>query len=381
MYRSTAVSPFDIGARLRHALGMTVDWFALARPVLHRLDAETAHRATLAALRLPGVAALLGGWIDDDPILATSLFGQPLTNPIGIAAGFDKRAEAWQALFRLGFGLVEVGGVTPLPQIGNPRPRLFRLPEDQAVINRMGFNNDGLEGIKRRLPATPPGSLLGVNLAANGDSADPEQDFATLAEALAPRVGFLTIDISCPNTANGKLFLEPEPLDRLLTRLRRLVPRGSGTAMVIKSGPDLEPSRLTEIVEIALAHRLDGMIICNTTVDRPETLRNVHRNERGGLSGRPLFARSTAMLAAVRAQAGKRLALIGVGGIASGADAYAKIRAGADAVQLYTALVYHGPALISRLKRELADLLRRDGYDSVAAAVGADVDASVTATP
>ncbi|MDX2101316.1 MAG: quinone-dependent dihydroorotate dehydrogenase [Alphaproteobacteria bacterium] len=351
---------------------MALDWFPLVRPVLHALDAETAHRLTLRALAsglVPRPPQL------DDPVLHTSLFGYRLPNPIGIAAGFDKMAEAWQALFGLGFGFVEVGGVTPLPQVGNPRPRLFRLPEDHAVINRMGFNNEGLAGLSRRLPPSrPPEQLVGINLAANGDSADPAQDFLTLTEALAPRAGFLTIDISCPNTANGKMFLEPGPLDQLLARVRQIVPVGSGgPAILAKSGPDVEPARLQEIVEVVLTHRLDGMIVCNTTVERPTTLVSRHREERGGLSGRPLFGPSTRMLGAVRRQAGDRLTLIGVGGVASGADAYAKIRAGASAVQLYTALVYHGPHLIHRIQQDLAQRLRADGYLSVAEAVGSGV--------
>ncbi len=351
---------------------MAFDWFPLVRPVLHALDAETAHRLTLRVLAnglVPRRRPPL------DRRLATRLFGVDLPNPLGIAAGFDKRAEAWGPLYDLGFGFVEVGGVTPKPQVGNPRPRLFRLPADQAVINRMGFNNEGLHGIAARLPESRLGDrLLGINLAANGDSADPMADFLTLADALASRAGFLTIDISCPNTANGKLFLEPGPLDQLCQRLRQLIPADSGPALLLKSGPDLEDARVGEIVAIALEHRIDGMIVCNTTTARPASLTSAERAQMGGLSGRPLFARSTELLGHVRRLAGPRLTLIGVGGIASGADAYAKIRAGASAVQLYTALVYHGPALIGRILAELAGLLQRDGYTSVAQAVGADID-------
>lgn len=341
--------------------------FSLVRPLLHALDPETAHNLTLSALEL-GLAS--GKAQADDPILATRLFGRLVPNPVGIAAGFDKNARVFRRLPRLGFGFVEIGGVTPRAQVGNPRPRLFRLPEDGAVINRMGFNNDGMEVVAERLEAGHEG-VLGANLAANADSDDPVEDFAKLVSRFAPLADFLTIDISCPNTANGKMFQQPEHLARLLARLGGLFEGKARPPLVAKIAPDLTEAELDGILERLLDFGINAMTVSNTTSARPPSLQSAHAVERGGLSGRPLFEASTALLARVRRLTNGRIALIGVGGIASGADAYAKIRAGASVVQLYTGLVYEGPPLLARIKRELAALLQRDGA-TLDQAVGTD---------
>jgi dihydroorotate dehydrogenase len=348
-----------------------VDWFALAKPVLHRLDPETSHNLTLRAL----AAGLVPGQPDEfDPRLATTLWGRAIPNPVGLAAGFDKNARVFHRMYGQGFGWVEVGGVTPRAQVGNPRPRLFRLAEDRAVINRMGFNNEGMAAVADRLAARPqPGRLLGVNLASNSDSKAPADDFVALVDRFAPLLDYLVIDVSCPNTANGRVFQDPVALEDLLDRVKAArAARKSKAALVAKIAPDLTPAELQAIVGVVVRAGIDGMIVGNTTIARPDTLQARDRGERGGLSGAPLFAPSTALLAEVYRLSGGGLTLIGTGGLASGADAYAKIRAGASAVQLYSALVYHGPALVTAIKRDLAGLLAADGFASVADAVGAD---------
>lgn len=337
-------------------------------PLIRGLDAETAH-----GLALRGLALGLAGQDNaaDAPSLATRAFGLEFRNPIGLAAGFDKDAVAVPALLRLGFGFVEAGTVTPRPQAGNPRPRLFRLMEDQAVINRMGFNNAGLAAYLARLAALkrPLPGILGANVGVNKDGADPERDYPALCHAAAPHADYVTINISSPNTP-GLRDLQGEA--RLAAILDAVQPRALGKSVLVKLAPDLAEDALAPIIEVCVAHGVAGLIISNTTIARPETLRSPHRTEAGGLSGAPLFAASTAMLAQAHRIAGGRLTLIGAGGVASGAQAYAKIRAGAALVQLYTGFAYHGPALIGRIKRELSDLLARDGFAHVADAVGAD---------
>ena len=356
------------------------DLFPLVRPILHRLDPEKAHDLTIRALSSGLFPAQ--PFVTDD-VLATQVMGRSLPHPIGLSAGFDKHARVFRQMFSQGFAMVEVGGITPRPQIGNPKPRLFRLAEDRAVINRMGFNNSGLEAAVTKLAGHGPlPGPLGANLASNSDSADPAQDFELLVRGLAPHVDYLVIDVSCPNTANGKVFQNPERLASLMARLTQA--RAEATPvqppeMWLKIAPDLTGSELAEICAVAMAAQAQGMIVSNTTIERPDGLMSAHQGERGGLSGAPLFAASTARLAQVRRLTDGKLPLIGVGGIASGADAYAKIRAGASALQLYTALVYEGPAVVTNIKRSLAALLRRDGFASVAEAVG--VDAPVAAAP
>jgi dihydroorotate dehydrogenase len=350
------------------------DPFWLAKPFLHVLDPEDAHELTLCALESGLVPGQPGG---DDPVLATSLFGRPLTNPIGLAAGFDKNARVHDRMAAHGFGFVEIGGVTPRPQRGNPRPRLFRLPEDGAVINRLGFPNDGADVVERRLRRIGRPSIgFGINLASNADSADPAADFVALAQRFAPDADYLTLDISCPNTANGLVFLDPARLADLLSRLAAIDYGTVRPAVVAKLSPDIDDELVERLVAALLEARIDGIAVANTTRERPAGLHGPNAREAGGLSGPPLFAASTALLARVRDLTAGRVTLIGIGGIASGADAYAKIRAGATAVQLYTGLIYAGTGLVTSIKRELATLLRRDGFASVAAAAGTSAAAT-----
>ncbi len=344
-----------------------LDPYQLVKPLLLRLDPETAHELALRALEagiVPKPAPLA------DPILAADLFGHRLAHPIGLAAGFDKNARVYARMFGQGFSFVEIGGITPLPQSGNPRPRVFRLPADAAVINRMGFPNAGAAVVERRLRSRPRTGMLGINLASNTGSADPIADFRGLVARFAPYADYLTLDISCPNTADGRLFLEPARLRELLAAVAGVPLSAPRPAIVAKLSPDIEPAALHALVEVLLEARIGGIVVSNTTARRP-ALTGAGRGEPGGLSGRPLFAASTAMLSTVARLTAGSVPLIGVGGVASGADAYAKIRAGARAVQLYTALIYGGPSLVARIGRELAALLRRDGFSSLAQAAAA----------
>ncbi|WP_395826372.1 quinone-dependent dihydroorotate dehydrogenase [Elstera sp.] len=349
-----------------------IDLFPLARPFLHRMDPEEAHGLTLKLLAAGMVPQVP---IPPLPRLATHIIGRDLPHPLGLSAGFDKNARAFHQFPRLGVSFGEIGGVTPLPQIGNPRPRLFRLSADQAIINRMGFNNEGMAAVAARFAARKtPGQIVGVNLASNADSADPANDFVLLARAFAPQADFLTLDISCPNTANGKMFLSPGPLRDLLDRLAALfaTPGLKRPPLVAKIAPDIDEAGLDAVLEVLLEKGIDALTLSNTTLARPDTLRSSEKNERGGLSGPPLFAASTDILRKVFCRTRGCLPLIGVGGISSGADAYAKIKAGASALQLYTALVYQGPWAVRRILVELDQLLAHDGHARLVEAVGVE---------
>jgi len=341
----------------------------LGLAALRRIDPETAHGLALKALGT-GLGLLpLPGPVRS-PRLAVRLAGLDLPNPVGLAAGFDKNAQAVAALSRAGFGFLEVGAATPRAQAGNPRPRLFRLTEDRAAINRFGFNNDGMLAIAARLAKRPPGIPVGLNLGANKDSADRARDFAEVLRLCAPHVDFATVNVSSPNTERLRDLQGAAALTGLLggvmeTRagLARRIP------VFLKIAPDLNNDELAEIAGIATQSGVDGIIATNTTVSR-DGLQSPMSHEAGGLSGAPLFEKSTRVLAHLSDLTGGDMPLIGVGGIGSAEQAYAKIRAGATAVQLYTAMVYDGLSLAARIARGLDDLLARDGFDSVDHAVG-----------
>lgn len=349
------------------------DLYRLATAVLRLLPPETAHRVTVGALAAGIVPPLRSA---EDPALRIRLWGREFPNPIGLAAGFDKDARAFAGCLRLGFGFVEIGSVTPRPQPGNPRPRLFRLPEDAAIINRMGFNSRGLDYAARRLARRRAADgIVGVNLGKNKDSPEAEADYAAGARRLAPFADYLVVNVSSPNTPGLRALQGREPLARLLTAVKAARAEGAPTRpppLLLKIAPDLTKEDRSDIAEVALAVGVDGLIVSNTTIARPASLRSIHVREPGGLSGKPLFGPSTALLADMYRLTSGRLPLIGVGGVASGADAYAKVRAGASLVQLYTALVYDGPGLIHRIRRGLAARLRADGYRRLEEAIGAD---------
>jgi len=352
------------------------DPYGLIAPILSRMDAEAAHRLVLAALKA-GCGGPFYPPEPDPPSLGTHLWGLSFSNPIGIAAGFDKNAEVVPALFRLGFGFVEVGGITPRPQPGNPRPRLFRLEEDRAVVNRMGFNSEGAEAVANRLArlGDQPGRRWGpvaVNLAKNKESADAAADYAAVARKLAPYADIIVINVSSPNTPGLRSLQKVAPLQPIVRAVREASAGGASKPLLLKIAPDLEEDDIDAVTGLAVMEKLDGIVCTNTTTARPPGLLSRRRGEEGGLSGAPLRSRATEVLRRVYAATHGKLPLIGVGGIASGADAYARIRAGASVVQLYTALVYRGPRLLNEIKRDLASLLARDGFSTVGAAVGAD---------
>ena len=352
----------------------------LARPFLHALDPEDAHRLAVRMLQFAPLPAAA----PDDKRLAVRAFGLNFPNPIGMAAGFDKNAEVPDALFRLGFGFVEVGTITPLPQPGNARPRVFRLDADRGVINRLGFNSEGAAAVLRRLAArAPAGGVVGINVGANKDAADRIADYVELIERFASVASYVTVNISSPNTPGLRNMQQAAVLDDLLARVidarKRVAAQAGPTPVLLKIAPDLTLPDLDDVVGIARSRRVDGMIVGNTTVSRPPRLRDAEKaKEQGGLSGRPLFSLSNRILAETYVRVEGVFPLIGVGGIDSGAGALAKIRAGASLIQLYSGLVFAGLGLIADIKTALLATLERDRKPSLADYVGADA-ASVTA--
>jgi dihydroorotate dehydrogenase len=342
--------------------------YALIRPALFFADAETAHGLSLAALKLLPMPAAAPPHI----ALQQRIAGLDFPNPVGLAPGYDKNAEVPAAILRLGFGFTEVGTLTPRPQSGNPRPRLFRLVPDRAVINRMGFNNDGqgaaIERLKK-LRRDPHAGPLGINIGANKDSVDRIGDYVAGVMAMAPFADYLTVNISSPNTPGLRALQDRQALDDLLAAV--MAARKRTTPVFLKVAPDLEPADIDDIVEISIKHDLAALIVSNTTISRPP-LKSRYAGESGGLSGAPLRDLAQQRLRDFRKSSGGRIPLIGVGGIASAEDAYARIRSGASLIQLYSALVYEGPGLAKTINQGLLALLKRDGLDSIADAVGLD---------
>ncbi len=331
------------------------------------MNPERAHALALAALRF-GLAGRASG--QADPALQVAALGLRFPNPIGLAAGFDKNAVALHGLSRLGFGFVEAGTVTPRPQPGNPRPRLFRLEADRAVINRMGFNNGGIEPFVRRLAARPRGQVpIGANVGINKEGAAPERDYPALIRAVAPFADYAVINVSSPNTP-GLRDLQSEA--RLAAMLEAVSEVPERPPLLVKIAPDLPAEGLAALVETCIAHGVQGLAVSNTPFWPPDDFKSLESREAGGLSGAPLFGPSTAMLARAYQLAGGRLVLIGVGGVFSGQDALTKIRAGATLVQLYTSFAYEGPALVTRIREELAVALHEHGFARIGDAVGVD---------
>jgi len=349
-----------------------MDRFTLAHPILNLLPPEAAHRATIHGLRLG-----LGGTDNrpDDPILAIGRFGLDFSNPVGLAAGFDKNAEVVDAMLALGFGFAEFGTVTPKPQPGNPKPRIFRLPEQRAVINRLGFNNAGLEAAAERAARLKHRrgygrGIVGGNIGKNKDQTDAVADYVTGAARLSPLVDYLTVNVSSPNTPGLRALQGRAILTELLSAVQKA--RRKPVPVLVKIAPDLTDADLEDIVHAAAESRIAGIIVSNTTIARPADLSPELAAQTGGLSGAPLFAPSTEVLRKVYRLSGGSIPLVGVGGIASADDAYVKIRAGASLVQLYTALVYQGPGLVARIKTGLAARLRADGFARLEDAIGTE---------
>jgi dihydroorotate dehydrogenase len=353
---------------------------AFSLPLLRWFDPEDSHRLAIHGLKfLPPVRPR-----PDDTKLAVRAFGLNFPNPIGMAAGFDKNAEVPDALLRLGFGFVEIGTVTPKPQSGNPRPRLFRLERDEGVVNRLGFNNDGADAVLRRLASRAHlGGIVGVNVGANKDSPDRVADYVKLIETFAPVASYFTVNVSSPNTPGLRNLQHAAALDDLLAKVidarERVREKAGDSPVLLKIAPDLSLAELDDVVQIARSRRVDGMVVANTTLARPSTLREQNRaKEQGGLSGRPLFRLSTRMVAETYVRVEGAFPLVGVGGIDTGGAALTKIRAGASLIQLYSSLVYKGLGLVDDIKRDLVSTLLRTGRDSLSEIVGADA-ATITA--
>ncbi|MCW8836257.1 MAG: quinone-dependent dihydroorotate dehydrogenase [Rhodospirillales bacterium] len=353
-----------------------IDLYPMIWPVIRAIDPEKAHGMAIAALKAGIVPRLCGG---DDPILRTEAWGLSFPNPVGMAAGFDKNGEVADALLGQGFGHVEIGSVTPKPQPGNPKPRMFRLIDDRALINRMGFNSAGADVVARNLAGRAAKEqrrgIVGVNLGKNKTSTDAAADYVAGVEKLAPLADYLVVNVSSPNTPGLRALQGRAELETLLASVKEALGRtvpDSAPPLLLKIAPDLTDDDKADIAAVVLDLGIDGLIATNTTIDRPSDLRSPHRNETGGLSGVPLMGPSTGVLSDIYRLTGGRIPIVGVGGIASGRDAYAKIRAGATMVQFYSAMVYAGPGLVVRINRDLAALLKADGFASVADAVGAD---------
>lgn len=344
--------------------------FKLGKPLLHAMDAETAHRVTIQGLK----TGLYPACADtDDKHLSVSLWGKTFSNPVGLAAGFDKNAEVIAPMLKMGFGFVEVGTVTPRPQQGNPRPRVFRAPDHNAVINRMGFPNAGLNEFRRnvaRFRASRPG-MVGLNIGMNKDQSEPAQDYTLLIRSLGEFADYLSVNISSPNTPGLRNLQEPEFLKPFLGELITVRNElANKPPLLVKLAPDLSEPQQHDIAAVLLDVGIDGVILGNTTLDRPDFLPADFRMQKGGLSGAPLCQKSTDVIRNFYTLTQGKLPIIGVGGISSAQDAYDKIRAGASLVQLYSALVYKGPALVNDIKRGLSERLKRDGFDTLAQAVG-----------
>ncbi|MBL6946335.1 MAG: quinone-dependent dihydroorotate dehydrogenase [Rhodospirillales bacterium] len=348
------------------------DLYPFAAPFIRLLDPETGHRLAIGALKRGLIPAC--GKVDD-PTLRTTVWGRDFPNPIGTAAGFDKNAEVVDATLRLGFGFAEVGTITPRAQPGNPKPRLFRLWADEAVINRMGFNNAGLDAVLERLKAQQRNGIVAVNLGKNKDAEDAVGDYVTGVKKATPQADFLVLNVSSPNTPGLRGLQNKSELGGLLEAAlgaRNGACQGRTVPVLVKVAPDLTDDELKDIAGTCVETGIDGIVATNTTISRPEGLSDPNAGQAGGLAGRPLLELSTRILHRFYGLTGGKLPLIGVGGVSSGADAYAKIRAGASLVQLYSAMVFSGPNLVNQVNRELAALLRRDGFSCIADAVGAD---------
>jgi dihydroorotate dehydrogenase len=341
--------------------------YPLLRPLVFALDAERAHGLTIGALKLmPGSSGPV-----EDKRLSVRVAGLDFANPVGLAAGFDKNAQVYRQVLELGFGAAEVGTITPLPQAGNPKPRLFRLKEDRAVINRMGFNNEGLAAARLRLAKrNRKRGIVGVNIGANKDSADRIADYAAGVRAMAPLADYLTVNISSPNTPGLRALQDKGALGELLAAVLE-ARGGEGPPIFLKLAPDLEREDMDDIAAVAVERKLDALIVSNTTISRPHLLSR-HRGEAGGLSGAPLKELALQRLRDFRRATGGELPLIAAGGIENGVDAYERIKAGASLVQLYSALVYQGPALARLITGELKGLLAREGFANVAQAIGTE---------
>ncbi len=341
-------------------------------PLLRKIDPETAHKLSIRAIKY-GFAPKI--YSDDDSFLKTNLWGMEFANPIGLAAGFDKNAEVAKPMLNAGFGFVEVGSITPKPQLGNPKPRIFRLTADQAIINRLGFNNKGMDIAAKNLRNRPKG-IIGINIGKNKSSDNAMHDYSIAAKTLSPMADYIVINVSSPNTPNLRALQGAKELLRLITATKaamKTVCEDKTPPLLVKISPDLMPQDMSDIIDVSLENDIQGLVVTNTTISRPDSLSEGQlAHQTGGLSGRPLFDISTETLRQTYKLSEGKLPLIGVGGISSGQDAYIKIKAGASLIQLYSALIYQGFGLVKKMKHDLIELAKDDGFKSIKDAIGAD---------
>ena len=344
--------------------------FSILRPFIFSLDPETAHDLAINSLKL-NILPKNFFQVDDEKLLETNLFNESLPNPIGLAAGFDKSAEVYNSLFKLGYGFVEVGTVTPRRQLGNPKPRIFRLEKDQALINRLGFNNHGSEIVSKRISENLPTGFLGINVGPNKDTKQKEEDYYICISRLSSHAGYLTINISSPNTEGLRDFHDQNYLDKLLTGINKIrSEKKILKPIALKLSPDLNNSQISKLIEIILKHKIDGIIVSNTTDSNRESLSDTQKDENGGLSGQPLRNLSTNLIKKFYKETKGKIQIIGVGGVDSGYSAFEKICAGANAVQLYTGMVYKGPGIVTDMKKELISILKKENLKNISEAVG-----------
>ena len=348
--------------------------FSFLRPFIFSLDPEKAHDLAIKSLKynfLPGNLFSVA----NEEILKTTLFGKEIENPIGLAAGFDKSAEVYNEIFKLGFGFVEVGTVTPRQQYGNEKPRIFRLEKDRALINRLGFNNDGSEVIKKRIENNVPNGLLGINIGPNKDSPDMINDFLECAEIFFPLGDYVTINISSPNTKGLREFHKAEHLKALLSKIDDIRKKSNfNKSFLLKISPDLEDLFIDNIIELVLQNNIDGLILTNTTDQNRENLLDKKKNESGGLSGKPLRDLSTELIKKFYTHLKGKIPIIGVGGVDSGKSAFEKLAAGASAIQLYTGMIYKGPTIVKEIKKELIDIMREKNFKNIKEVVGSNLN-------
>ena len=344
--------------------------FSNIRSLIFKLDPETAHSLAIKSLKFNFIPNMPDG-NKDDPLFKTELFGKDIKNPIGMAAGFDKNAEVYNSLFKLGFGFVEVGTITPLKQYGNPKPRVFRLVEDEALINRLGFNNLGADNIIGKINRNKKIGILGINIGPNKDSENRTEDYLKCLKIFHQVADYITINISSPNTENLRKFHNQKQLDELLKNTEKAKQNlGSKIPIVVKISPDINDSEIDEISQVLLNNNVRGMVISNSSDATRERLMNIQKHQKGGLSGKPIKTKSTILINKFYKLLKGRIKIIGVGGVDSGITAYEKFEAGADYVQLYTGMVYRGPNIVNMIKKELRELLLKDGVKNFSEIIG-----------
>ena len=344
--------------------------FSILKPFIFTLDPEVAHDLAINSLKLNVLPKNLFK-VDDEELLETKLFNQSLPNPIGLAAGFDKSAEVYNSLFKLGYGFVEVGTVTPKRQLGNPKPRVFRLEKDQALINRLGFNNHGSEIVSKRILENIPNGFLGINVGPNKDTKNKEEDYYHCLSKLHSCAGYLTINISSPNTEGLRDFHEKKEFEKLLIGINKIKEeKNILKPLAVKLSPDINDSEISEIIELIFKYKVNGIIISNTTDRNRDNLSDFQKNEKGGLSGKPLNDLSSSLIKKFYKETKGKVQIIGVGGVDSGQSAFDKISSGANVVQLYTGMVYKGPGIVKEMKRELISILKKENIKNISAAVG-----------